>query len=143
MSATLTTYDGRSYEVSDKGAITIGKAMDEQWQHVHISELNVTIAVKDIRHMGSTLKQNNALPSGKPKFRLPREHDAVMLDADGKLMYSFKREGFYGYEETAKRKAENKIKYMPQWQKDQLEREKKVQEKEAEHRGANELFGVI
>lgn len=52
-------------------------------------------------------------PPNRHGFKVPRDHDTVVLDDHHRVIKSYKEGGFYSDEETAKRRAENKLKYMP------------------------------
>jgi hypothetical protein len=60
---------------------------------------------------------------------LPPNHRTVVVNEQGQITRSFPGEGFYSEEATAKRKAENKVKYLPGWKREQLEEQKKRQAK--------------
>jgi hypothetical protein len=65
----------------------------------------------------------------RQRYRLPPNHRTVVVNEQGQITRSFPGEGFYSEEATAKRKAENKVKYLPGWKREQLEEQKKRQAK--------------
>ncbi len=61
--------------------------------------------------------------------KTPR-HDTVVVDENNKMVSSYASTGYYGETETAARREANKLTYMPQWKREQLEREQAAKEKQ-------------
>lgn len=126
MSVTITTYDNRSFEISSEAAIKVSEAMAEGWNHIHLSELNVTLALKDIRRMDNVVDSSKALPHTPAKVTIPRNHDTVVVNEQNQVVKTYKLGGFYSEEQMALRRAENRKKYQPAWRREQEEFEAKL-----------------
>lgn len=74
-------------------------------------------------------------------YKLPPDHDTVVVNDQGQVTRSYKSSGFYSDEATAARRLENKTKYMPGWQREALADQRRREEKAAA-KANGEFMGV-